>query len=54
MMLPGNLPHIAIVSGEMNADGNSPLLIHNIGSGTRKQDVLFAFDVTGHYRFSGA
>lgn len=54
MTLPGNLPHIAIVSAEMNADGSRPLLIHNIGAGTQKQDVLFAFDATGHYRFSGA
>jgi uncharacterized protein len=53
MMLPGNLPHIAIVSADMNEAGTKPQLIHNIGAGTQKQDVLFSFEVTGHYRFSG-
>lgn len=53
MMLPGNLPHIAIVSVDrIDADGR-PLLIHNIGAGTQKEDVLFSYDVTGHYRYSG-
>ena len=51
MMLPGNLPHIAIVSMQMNDDGSRPLLIHNIGGGTQRQDVLFTYPVTGHYRY---
>jgi uncharacterized protein YijF (DUF1287 family) len=54
MLLPGNLPHIAIVSGDLAADSQKPLLIHNIGAGTQKQDVLFAFGLTGHYRFAGS
>ncbi len=54
MRLPGNLPHIAIVSATPNAEGTQPLLIHNIGGGARKEDALFTFPVTGHYRFSGA
>lgn len=53
MRLPGNLPHIAIVSATMNGDGVRPLLVHNIGRGARKEDVLFAYEVTGHYRFGG-
>lgn len=51
MMLPGNLPHIGIVSSAMNDDQSRPLLIHNIGAGTQLQDVLFTYPVTGHYRF---
>ncbi|SCY20123.1 DUF1287 domain-containing protein [Microvirga guangxiensis] len=51
-MLPGNLPHIAIVSDRRSADGKRPLVIHNIGAGTREEDGLFAFPVTGHYRFA--
>ena len=27
-----------------------PLVIHNIGSGTREEDRLFDFPLTGHYR----
>ena len=48
-MLPGNLPHIGIVS-DRRARAGAPLVIHNIGRGTREEDVLFAFEITGHYR----
>ncbi len=48
--LPGNLPHIMIVSDRMSAD-SIPLVIHNIGQGTREENVLFMFPHTGHYRF---
>jgi len=50
-MLPGNLPHIAFISHRMSKDGKRPLLIHNIGSGTQLEDRLFAFPITGRYRF---
>jgi uncharacterized protein len=50
-ILPGELPHIAIVSDKRSADGKSPLVIHNIGSGAREEDRLFTFTITGHYRF---
>lgn len=53
MLLPGNLPHIAIVTGRMNADVSRPLLVHNIGGGAQLQDVLFVYPITGHYRFGG-
>jgi uncharacterized protein YijF (DUF1287 family) len=46
------LPHIGIVSSEKSAAG-TPLIIHNIGAGTRLEDTLFAFPITGHYRFTG-
>ena len=38
-----------IVSDKKTADG-VPLVIHNIGSGTREKDRLFEFRITGHYR----
>ena len=44
-------PHIGIVSDRMSADGKRPLIIHNIGFGTQEADVLFAFGITGHYRY---
>src|SRR6266404_4262860 len=27
------------------------LIVHNIGAGTRMEDVLFAWKITGHYRY---
>lgn len=50
-MLPGNLPHIAIVADERAPDGSRPLVVHNIGAGARLEDVLFAYPITGHYRY---
>jgi uncharacterized protein YijF (DUF1287 family) len=49
--LPGGLPHIAIVSDTLSQDGIRPLVIHNIGRGTRIEDTLFAYRITGHFRF---
>lgn len=49
-MLPGNLPHILIISDRLAADGITPLVINNIGRGTREEDALFLFPLTGHYR----
>ena len=50
-VLPGNRPHIAIVSNRPAADGNTPMIIHNIGAGTRLEDRLFEFEITGHFRY---
>ncbi|WP_228779228.1 DUF1287 domain-containing protein [Methylobacter sp. BlB1] len=50
-MLPGNLPHIGIVTGEMAIAVKRPLVVHNIGQGPRLEDVLFAYPITGHYRY---
>jgi uncharacterized protein YijF (DUF1287 family) len=49
-LLPGNLPHIGIVSGEQSAAG-TPLVVHNIGRGPQIEDALFEFTITGHYRY---
>lgn len=51
-MLPGNLTHIGIVS-DRQAAGGVPLVIHNIGAGTKEENILFAYPVTGHYRWQG-
>jgi len=48
--LPGNLPHIGIVTGQTSATG-TPLVVHNIGRGPEVEDVLLAFPITGHYRY---
>jgi len=44
-------PHVVIVTHRASADGLRPLCVHNIGAGARLDDALFAFDLTGHYRF---
>lgn len=53
-MLPGNLPHIGIVTDQIAADSGRPLIVHNIGAGPKLEDRLFAFPITGHYRFAPA
>ena len=47
--LVGKRPHIMIVSDKKTEDG-TPLVIHNIGSGTKEENTLFAFKITGHFR----
>jgi hypothetical protein len=47
----GSLPHIGIVTDQRSADGRRPLVMHNIGAGQVLEDVLFAFQITGHYRY---
>lgn len=53
-MLPGNLPHIGIVSSKFSPDGKRRLIVHNIGAGPKLEDVLFCFPITGHYRYHAA
>jgi len=47
--LPGGYPHIGLVADRSEA--GTPLVIHNIGAGTRLEDVLFRYPITGHYRY---
>lgn len=49
-MLPGNLPHIGILSDKIA--GDHPLVLHNIGAGAQEEDRLFDFPITGHYRLN--
>ncbi|CCO48746.1 conserved hypothetical protein [Vibrio nigripulchritudo SOn1] len=50
-MLPGNLPHIGIVVDQRSEDGERPLIVHNIGFGPKMDDMLFDYQITGHYRY---
>ena len=45
----GDIPHVMIVSDRQTKEG-VPLVIHNVGAGTREEDRLFAYDITGHHR----
>jgi len=48
--MPGGSPHVGIVS-ERQARGEGRFaIVHNAGRGTRVDDVLFAYEITGHYR----
>src|SRR5215203_3924192 len=52
--LSGGLTHIGIVVAVPAAVDESRLqIVHNIGSGPKMEDVLFAWKITGHYRFAG-
>lgn len=51
-MLPRNSPHIGIVSDRVSNVTKNPLVVHNIGAGPKLEDMLFAFKITGHYRYS--
>ena len=51
-MLPGNLPHIGIVTNKVSKSTGNPLIAHNIGSGPELSDVLFSYTITGHYKFN--
>ena len=51
--LGGGVPHIGIVVDERSPEGGRRLIVHNIGQGPRREDVLFAWKITGHYRYYG-
>lgn len=48
--VPPNLPHIGIAT-DQKSPGGTPLIVHNIGRGPELEDMLFAFPITGHYRY---
>ena len=58
--LPGDLvtwdmgtgqDHIGMVSNVWYKPSQRYLIVHNIGAGTRMEDVMFAWKITGHYRY---
>lgn len=51
--LGGNVPHIGIVVNEKSAESGRHMIVHNIGQGPKREDVLFAWKITGHYRYYG-
>ena len=50
-LIPGNLPHIGIVTNRISAISGNPLIAHNMGAGPKLDDMLFNFDISGHYRY---
>ena len=49
--LTSGVPHIGVVVDAKSGDGTRHLIVHNIGAGPQVEDVLFAWTVTGHYRY---
>jgi len=49
--LSSGVPHIGLVSDVRVRNTDRYLVVHNIGAGTQIEDVLFAYTLTGHYRF---
>ena len=43
------LAHIGIINSDMASDG-TPLVTHNIGAGTRTENMLFRHKIVGHFR----
>jgi uncharacterized protein len=43
--------HIGIVTNMLSESGDRYLIVHNIGAGTRVEDVLLDWTITGHYRY---
>lgn len=50
-LLPGNLPHIGIVVEGPLPNNKSPFIVHNIGAGPKKENVIFDYKITGHYHY---
>ena|SRR5258705_8853360 len=49
--LGGGIDHIGIITNFTSESAKRCLIVHNIGSGVRVEDVLFAWTIKGHYRY---
>jgi uncharacterized protein YijF (DUF1287 family) len=47
----GGTEHVGMVTNVWYKPTQRYLIVHNIGAGTRLEDVLFAWKITGHYRY---
>jgi len=45
-------PHIGVVVNVGTSDPDRYMVSHNIGEGPKIDDILFAFPITGHYRYN--
>lgn len=45
--------HIGIVVDVPSATPGRYMIMHNIGQGPKIEDILFAWKITGHYRYTG-
>lgn len=47
--LPSGRPHVGVVA--LERVGDRPLVVHHLSARAEQDDVLFAFPITGHYRY---
>ncbi len=51
--LGGGLTHVGIVAGTPVAGTDRPLVAHHVGGRPSVDDVLFAWEIIGHFRWAG-
>ena len=49
--LPGGQYHIGVVADDLVPGTSRHYAVHNIGRGTEKEDILYEFEIIGHYRW---
>lgn len=49
--LGGGVDHVGMVASVWSDAAQRYLMVHNIGSGAKVQNVLFSWRITGHYRY---
>lgn len=49
--LDNGRPHIGVVTSIKSPSTQSYLVMHNIGYGQVAEDVLFRWDIVGHYSY---
>jgi uncharacterized protein YijF (DUF1287 family) len=49
--LGGGVDHVGLVTNVWSKPTERYLIVHNIGAGTRMEDALFSWKITGHYRY---
>jgi uncharacterized protein len=51
--LGGGVLHIGIVTNQEFEQTSRRMVVHNIGQGPKLEDVLFTWEIVGHYRYFG-
>lgn len=49
--LPNGMTHIGMMIDQKSSDGKRYLIVHNIGQGQIPEDILFEFDIIGHFSY---
>src|SRR6266850_5940215 len=49
--LGGGVDHVGMIVNVWYKPSQRYLIVHNVGAGTRMEDGLFAWKITGHYRY---
>jgi len=49
--LGGGVDHVGLVTNVWSRPSQRYLIVHNIGAGTRLEDALFSWKITGRYRY---